>query len=159
MRRLETLKRLGALYEVVEEMHSMELQRMITAVLEIQQAIGVQQEMLQSARLHEREALKVGDRMEWAMAEALQETSGLRRRRLDEVRVVREDFKNRASEQYVASRLKSEQMNRVVDRITEQIEVESARRAQAVSDDRFLSRRRWTEARLEARADTEIKGS
>ena len=48
--RLETLRRLVALYAAVEEMHSTELQRMTAAVRETQQAIGIEREVARSAR-------------------------------------------------------------------------------------------------------------
>lgn len=157
--RLATLKRLVSLYGVVEEMHSVELQRMTAAVNEAQQAIGVQQQVVRSARFNGRDALTAGDRMGWTMAETLRETAGWKRRRLDEIRLEREGLNDAAREQYVASRLKSEQMKRVVDRVAERIKTEEERRAQAVSDDRFLARRRWTDARDEWRIDAEMKAS
>lgn len=159
IRRIEILKRLMALYGVVEERHSVELQRAINGVQEAQQAIGIQQEALLLARSNEREALKTGDRMGWTMAGVLQDAAGLRRRRLDEIRLEREGLSGIAKERYMASRLKSEQMKRVVDRVSEQMEMEYGRRAQAVSDDRFLARRRWTDGQEELHADTEIKTS
>lgn len=140
--RLATLKRLVRLYGVVEEMHSVELQRMTAAVLEAQQAIGVQHEAVRAARFDGRDALNAGDRMGWTMAETLRETAGWKRRRLEEIRLELEGLSDAAKEQYVASRLKSEQMKCVVDREAERMEIEEGRRTQAASDDRFLARRR-----------------
>lgn len=157
--RLATLKRLVNLYGVVEEMHSVELQRTTAAVREADQAIGVQHEVARLARFHGRDALTAGDRMGWTMAETLRETAGRKRRRLDEIRLEREGLSDAAREQYVASRLKNEQMKRVVDRVAERIEMEEERRTQAVSDDRFLARRRWKDARDERRADAQMKVS
>lgn len=157
--RLATLKRLVNLYGVVEEMHSVELQRTTAAVREADQAIGVQREVARSARFDGRDALTVGDRMGWTMAETLRESAGRKRRWLDEIRLEREGLSDAAKEQYVASRLKNEQMKRVVDRVAERMEREEERRMQAVSDDRFLARRRWTDTRDERRADGQIKAS
>ena len=134
----------------------MELQRTVIAVREVRQAIEVQHDLFRSARSHGRAALQAGDRMEWTMAEAQRETTVRRRRRLDELRLEREQVSNMAKEQYVASRLKCEQIKSVVDCIEKQREIESKRKTQAVSDDRFLARRRWTDAREELRA-TELK--
>ena len=61
--RLQTLKRLVTLYGVVEEMHSVELQRMTAAVREAQQAIGVQQQAARSARVDGRDALMADDNL------------------------------------------------------------------------------------------------
>jgi hypothetical protein len=51
-----------------------------------------------------------------------------------------------AREQYVASRLKSEQMKRLSQGVAVKAEIEEGRRVQAGSDDRFLARRRWSDA-------------
>jgi hypothetical protein len=151
--RLETLQRLVSLYAAVEEMHSTELQRMTAAVREAQQAIGVEQEVIQSARVDGRGALLAGDRTGWTMAETQQATAAWRRQGLELIRVEREELNDAAREQYVASRLKREQIKRVFDDIEARREIEERRRMQAASDDRFLARRRWTDAREKMRDD------
>ena len=155
--RLETLQRLAALYSAVEEMHSVELQRMTAAVRETQQAIGVVEEIAQSARVDGRTALRGGDRAYWMMAETRQETAAWRRRGLEQIRVEREELNDAAREQYVASRLKREQIKRVLDDIAARLEVEEGRKMQAASDDRFLARRRWTDARKTTRNGRQMK--
>jgi hypothetical protein len=145
--RLETLQRLVTLYAAVEEMHSSELQRKAAAVREAQQAIGIEQEVARSARNDGRAALLVGDQVSWVMAESQKETAGWRRQRLEQIRLEREELNEAAREQYVASRLKREQMKRVCDDIAARMEIEEGRRSQAASDDRFLARRRWTDRR------------
>ncbi|SRR5216683_4371399 len=157
--RLETLQRLVTLYAAVEEMHSTELQRMASAVSEAQQAIGIEQEVARSARINGREALLAGDRVSWMMAETQQETAAWRRRRLEQIRLEREGLNEAAREQYVASRLKREQIKRVFDDIAVRMEIEEGRRLQAASDDRFLARRRWTDAQEERRDDQRMKAS
>jgi hypothetical protein len=147
------------LYAAVEEMHSVELQRMTAAVRETQQAIGVVQEIAQSARLDGRAALQDGDRVCWTMADTRQKTAAWRRRGLEQIRVEREELNNAAREQYVASRLKREQIKRVLDDIAARLEVEEGRRIQATSDDRFLARRRWTDARKTIRNGMPMKTS
>jgi hypothetical protein len=149
--RLETLQRLVALYSVVEEMHSTELKRMTAAVREAQQAIEVAQEVARSARVDGRGAILAGDQMSWRMAETQQETAAWQRRGLEQVRLERDELNDAAREQYVASRLKREQIQRVFDDIAARSEVEEGRRTQATSDDRFLARRRWTDAREKMR--------
>jgi hypothetical protein len=145
--RLETLQRLVTLYAAVEEMHSTELQRMAAAVREAQQAIGIEQEVAQSARIDGRGALLAGDRVSWMIAQSQQETARWRRQRLEQIRLEREELNEAAREQYVASRLKREQIKRVFDDIAARLEIEEGRRLQAASDDRFLARRRWTDHR------------
>ncbi len=157
--RLETLQRLVTLYAAVEEMHSTELQRMASAVSEAQQAIGIEQEVARSARINGREALLAGDRVSWMMAETQQETAAWRRRRLEQIRLEREGLNEAAREQYVASRLKRDQIKRVVDDIAARMEIEEGRRLQAASDDRFLARRRWTDARERTQDNQRMKAS
>ena len=157
--RLHGLKRLAALYGAVEEMHSVDLQRRMSAVREAQRAIGVQHKAAQTAGLHGREALTAGDRMGWTMAETLRQIAGSKRRRLEEIRLERESLSEEAKEQYIASRLKSEQIKCVVEQVRERVENEEQRRTQAVSDDRFLARRRWTEQQTEQHADEQMKAS
>ncbi len=157
--RLETLQRLVTLYAAVEKMHSTELQRMASAVREAQQAIGIEQEIARSARINGRGALLAGDRVSWMMAETQQETAAWRRRRLEQIRLEREELNEAAREQYVASRLKREQIKRVFDDIAVRMEIEEGRRLQAASDDRFLARRRWTDTRERMRDNPRMKAS
>jgi hypothetical protein len=149
--RLKALQRLVSLYAAVEEMHSTELQRMTAAVREAQQAIGVVQEVVRSARVDGRGALLAGDSVGRMMAETQQETAAWRREGLERIRLEREELNDAAREQYVASRLKREQIKRVFDDIAARVEIEEGRRMQAASDDRFLARRRWTDAREKMR--------
>jgi hypothetical protein len=149
--RLETLQRLMNLYAAVEQMHSTELQRMTIAVHEAQQAIEIEQHVAQEARADGRGALSSGDRAGWMMSETQLETSGWRAQRLEKIRVERQELSDAAREQYVASRLKKEQMKRVFDEIEARTAVEEGRKAQSSSDDLFLSRRRWTDATDERR--------
>ena len=157
--RLETLQRLFTLYTAVEEMHSTELQRTTTAVRETQQVIRVEQEVARAARLDGRGALLAGDRVSWMMAETQQETAAWRRQGLEQIRLEREELSEVAREQYVASRLRREQIKRVFDDIALRMEIEEGRRLQAASDDRFLARRRWTDARETMRDKQRMKAS
>jgi hypothetical protein len=157
--RLATLQRLVTLYAAVEEMHSTELQRMASAVREAQQAIEIEQEVVRLARMNGREALLAEDRVSWMMAETKQETAAWRRRGLEHIRLEREELNEAAREQYVASRLKREQIKRVFDDIAVRMEIEEGRRLQAASDDRFLARRRWTDARERMRDNQRMKAS
>jgi hypothetical protein len=93
------------------------------------------------------------------MSETQQETSAWRRGRLEPIRLECEELNDAAREQYVASRLKREQIKRVLDDIAARIEIEEGRRMQAASDDRFLARRRWTDAREKMRDKPRMKVS
>lgn len=131
----------------MEEMHSIELQRVTAAVREAEKAVGEERDAARSARAHGRVALLTGDLANRIVAETQQEISEWRHRALDRIRVEREELNNAAMKQYVASRLKREQLKQVADEIAGRIDLEYGRRMQAVSDDRFLARRRWIEAR------------
>ena len=157
--RLEAMRRLAALYAAVEEMHSIELQRVTAEVREAEDAIERERQVARLSRVDGRAALVEGNRMNWMMAESEQETAAWRRRALELIRLKREELNNAAMEQYVASRLKREQMKRVCEDIASRLEIEEGRRVQAVSDDRFLARRRWTDARGKMRNEQEMKAS
>jgi hypothetical protein len=157
--RLETLKRLAALYAAVEEMHSAELQRVTSALREAQHAIGGEMDVARSARGERRRALITGDDVGRMMAETRRETAELRGHALEQIRREREELNDRARKQYVASRLKREQMERVFDDIAARMGIEEGRRMQAVSDDRFLALKRWTNAQQRMRGDEEMKVS
>jgi len=157
--RLQTLKRLVSLYGVVEEMYLVELQRMTAAVRETQQAIGVQQQVARSARFDGRDALMADDRMGWEIAETQGESAGWKRRRLEQIRSERDVLNDAAREQYLASRLKSEQMKRLAEGVAVRAEIDEGRRVQAASDDRFLARRRWRDTQGRMREGQHIKTS
>jgi len=154
--RLEMLKRLASLYASVEEMHSVELKRTTAAVREAQEAIVSEDHALQLIRGGGRSALQTGDCVGWMMAETLQETAARRRQELEQLRLKREELNDAAREQYVASRVKKEQMQRIFNDIEVQMEIEEGRRTQAALDDRFAARRRWTDAR-EKRRNEQMK--
>jgi len=114
---------------------------------------------MRSATLDGQEALVAGDQVSWMMSQTRQETSAWRRQKLEEIRLRRTELKDTARQQYVASRLKREQIQRVFDDIAKRMEIEKERREQAVSDDRFLARRRWTDSREQKRKEQMIRTS
>jgi hypothetical protein len=139
---------MAALYGVVERMHSVEMQRATSVVREAEQAIEMQRAIGRAAEFDGREALVLGDRMGWSSADTQQEVAAWWEERLEKIRVKRAELSAVARERYVASRLKSEQMNCVVEGIAERVEMEEGRRVQATADDRFLSRKLWMETRV-----------
>jgi hypothetical protein len=145
--RLQSLKRLVALYGAVEVLHSTELQRITAAVREAQQSVSREQTIEMSARKDGHAALCSSDRIGWKMADTQQEAAASRRDLFEQMRRDRIVLRDAAMEQYVASRLKREQIKRLQDDIVRGIAAEQSRHVQAASDDRFLARRRWTDAR------------
>jgi hypothetical protein len=151
--RLNMLRRLAGLYAAVEGMHSAELQRTTAELRETELVIVAVQHIAESVRSDGREALAIGDGVGWMISETQQETARWRRQRLEQVRQEREQSNDAARQQYVASRLKREQMQHVFDEIASRIKIEEGRQIQAASDDRFLARRRWTDAKGKIRDD------
>lgn len=140
-------------------MHSVDLERAMMAVREAEQAIGVEEERSLSSSSRGRAALMAGDSLGLAAARIQKELAEWRQERLQEVRLQREMLKDEAHKRYVASRLQNEQMKHVVDSTEAAMDVEIARKMQAALDDRFLARRRWSDAREELRVLVEISSS
>ena len=145
--RLNSLQRLVTLYGLVEEMHSLELQRVTAAVQKVQVSIHEEESFEASVRKDGRNALQLGNRLSWWVAETHQEASVQRKEMLEEKRQERAVLQEAAMEQYVASRMRKEQMKRLQDNLAQGMQADERRRAQAISDDRFLARRRWTDNR------------
>jgi hypothetical protein len=152
--RLATLNRLRSLYGDIEELRSMQMQRTTAAVREVEQAIESQDEKVCSSGFDGRKAVMAGDRMDWTAARVQREIAEWRQQRLQQVRAEREILNEEARRQYLASRLQSEQMKRLVEGAESQIEIETGRRTQAALDDRFLTRRRWTDAQKTSPRDS-----
>ncbi len=157
--RLAGLQRLVSLYGGIEEMHSVELQRTMAAVQEARQAIEIQEGTVRRSASNGRDALKVGDRMDWKVAQVQREIAEWKQERLEQVRLERERSNDEARKQYIASRLRREQVKHVVDGATAQMEIEAGRRTQSRLDDRFLARRRWTDAQEQSCEAEEMKVS
>ena len=145
--RLEALRRLVSVYAAVEEMHSLESQRTTAAVCEMQVAIRREREVMHSTRLDGCRAMLEGDNDGRILAEVHHNAATWKRRALEQIRLEREALNVKAKEQHMASRQKRQQVKRIFHDMAARIEIEEGRRTQASSDDRFLARRRWTDAR------------
>ncbi|MEO6817021.1 MAG: hypothetical protein ABI177_09980 [Edaphobacter sp.] len=157
--RLAGLKRLMSLYGDIEEMHSSELQRAMMAVQEAEQAIGAEEERARSSSSRGRDALLAGDPLGFAAARTQREIAEWKQERLQDLRLEREMLKDEVRKQYLASRMQSEQMRYVVENAAAHAEIEAGRKTQAALDDRFLARRRWSDARDQLLITTEISSS
>jgi hypothetical protein len=149
--RLKTLLRMKNLFAVVEESHATELRRTIAAVVEMQQLIVTEQQGMRVIELDGRDAMFAGDGAGRVLAQVRHEIALLRQEALERIREEREQISEAARRQHTESRLKKEQMSCVFDAIAAQVEIEEGRRAQSTSDDRFLARRRWTDAHERSR--------
>jgi hypothetical protein len=157
--RLAALKRLMSLYGNIEELRSASLERALLAVQEADQAIGAEEECARASSSHGRDALLAGDPLGVALARTQRETAEWRQQRLQEIRLERQILKDEARKQYLASRLQSEQMKYVVDNAAARAEMEAGRKMQAALDDRFLARRRWSDAQDQLQITAEISSS
>jgi hypothetical protein len=151
--RLKALRRLVSVYAAIEEMHSIESQRTEAAIRETQLAIAREQQAAHFIREDSCRALLDGDNDRRILAEAQNDAATWRRQALEQTRLERERLNVAAREQYVASRLKSEQVDRIFRDMAAHVEIEEGRRTPALSDDRFLTRRRWNETQRKVRGD------
>jgi len=143
--RLTRLRQLNAVYEMVEEMHSVEAQRAAAAVAEAESAIHAEDARSYEARLGSREALLTYDRVGWSLAVVHEEIAGQRKKLLEPILEESEERSEEARARHLASRLWSERMTSLVENVSTSVAIEDERRAQAIADDRFLVRRAWTE--------------
>ena len=148
--RLAALRRLSAVCQMVEEMHSAEARRAAAAATEAQGAIHVEEARTHEARMGQREALLTDDRAGWSLAVAHQEVADHRKRQLEPILERREEKSEETRKQYLESRLWSERMKSLTEDATARASVEIERRVQMVSDDRFLARRWWQQRILKA---------
>lgn len=146
--RLAALKRLCAIYGMVEEMQSLEARRAYTAVLEAQSAILAAQARTYEARTAGRDALLMEDRMSWSLAGMSEDIADRRRKQLEPLMEKREETREQTQLRYLMSRLSRERMNVLIDTASAQIAVKEERQAQAREDDRFLARRAWMKGNL-----------
>ena len=141
--RLAALRRLNAVYEMVEEMHSLEARRAAAAVLEARRVIHAEETRTYEARLSGRAALLTDDRVGWSLAFVHEEIAAQKKRRLEPILEEREEKSEEARARHLVSRQWSERMKSLVEDTSRRIDVEEERRAQATADDRFLARRAW----------------
>ena len=140
--------RLAKLYGLVEEARSVEMRRAAGLVVEVDQAIATQDTSIWASHAAGRSALFQDDQLGWKHAEAGVLLAESTRSQLADIREERIESHAGASEQYQTSRIKSEQMSRLLEDAAMAAETVELRRTQAAADDRYLSRRRWAEMRV-----------
>ena len=141
--RLTAMRRLNAVYQMVEEMHSIEARRAAAKVVEAQGAIHAEEARTHEARIGGRKALLAEDRAGWSLAVAHEEIADQRKKQLQPILEMREEKSEEARKRYLESRLWSERMKSLTKDASARVAAEEERRVQAVADDRFLARRRW----------------
>jgi len=138
------LDRLLAIRRLGEDLDRGTLALALASVAEVEAALERQETTLADARLAARRALTAGDRGKWLMADAQTEVAGWNRGRLDVLLETRAVEVPPAMEKFLESRCEHEQVKQLVENAQQVEEIEEGRRAQAASDDWFLSRRMRT---------------
>ncbi len=142
------LKRLAAVYGLVERMRSGELRLAAAAVAEVERASQAEMALRDAERMAARRALAAGDGVEWAVAGTSVDFAEERIGRLAELKAQREDDWRAAVTAHAESRVAKEQMESVMARARKAKMDKDARQGQAASDDRFGGQA-WSRARSE----------
>jgi len=139
----KSFARLATLYAMMERMRSVELRVAAGAVEDVVCSAAIAATVRENQIADGRVAMASGRRDEWQVAQTARAVVEARMVRLATLRAEREIALEKAVQMHRASRLKMEQMDRVVDRTRTHLSLEESRRSQAESDDRFASRRAW----------------
>ena len=142
MQRLKGLKRLGKIYELIEEIHSVEARIATADAGQAERAIDVETSRLQDARMGEREAVQKADALGRSAMGAGEDFARRKRRALEPLLKQRTEIREAARARHIASRLWSERIQCLIDAEAARSAAEEERRSQMASDDRFLARRR-----------------
>jgi len=145
--RTKSLRRIARLYGVVEEMHSVTLRQATATVNEAEGAIRMERNAGALAAEAGRTALSAGEREEWLLSHAEGEISLMRAKLFEEMKERYVVVEQAAREEFLASRIKTEQMKQIVEQRVKQTALEEGRRIQATSDDRYAARRNWLTSR------------
>jgi len=140
-----SLKKIEKLYGLIENMHAAALQEAASLLHEAEAAIVVQRHAMQNAQTDARGAMGRGDREGYAVAETGRAVGERRRNRLEALRMERERATEEVREVYRASHIQRGQMKTVVEATAAAEQVTASRRTQAMLDDRYLSRLRWSQ--------------
>jgi hypothetical protein len=141
MQRLMTLRRLGAVYGLIEEIHSIEARMAAAEVDEVETAIHTEANKLQAAWIREQDAIRLEDNLGRFAITAREEVATRKRAMLEPLLKKRRKVSEVAQTKHMASRLWSERMQSLIKNEAEHVTTVQERRAQAASDDRFLARR------------------
>jgi hypothetical protein len=139
--RPERLARLLTIRRLSEELDCRALQVALASVAEVEAALGRQERALTEARSAARTALSAGDRGEWLLSDAQSEVARWNRARLSLLLRTRSAEVPPAMKKFLVTRLEHEQVKQLVDDAKQAAAIDEDRKAQAVADDWFLSKR------------------
>jgi hypothetical protein len=138
MNRLAALKRICAVYGMIEEIHSIEARVASAEVRVVETAIDAETSLGRRARTEERVAMTDEDALRRSAMSAEDEMATRRKAHLQPILERRQEFSEEARRRHVASRMWNERIKSLIDAEADRIAVDRERRAQAASDDRFL---------------------
>ena len=141
------LKRLAKLYGMVEDLHAMQVKAAAAAVFEVERAEREMVARRLAGAAEGRAGLERGSRLEALSAEKSAMRDEARAELLARVSVERRALLDAALEAHRESRMEAAQVEGLAQRVRASEEWERERRAQAESDDRYLSRRAWLSAK------------
>ncbi|WP_128914043.1 hypothetical protein [Granulicella sibirica] len=124
-------------------MRSISLKQASEALSQAENALSVQRAIAAAARDAGREAIAAGDRAEWMLITTQATVATSRMNKVEGLRVARTTSRDAALTEFLESRVKTEQIEQLVDAMRQQAEAAEMRRTQAEADDRYLARMRW----------------
>jgi hypothetical protein len=153
-RRLRSLERLAAVYEMVAYTHGLALDQARAAVREIEEMLEEQSSLARSVALLGRDALLRADSPEWLLRESQVELALWNRSGMEVLRGRRKEAQEQAAERYRKSLLDESQIDTLAVQAQTAAQRAIERRQQAEADDRYLSRMRWLAQRTARRVKT-----
>lgn len=143
MGRAGGLQRLGKLYGMVEKLNAMQVKAASAAVFEVERASCELVARRAQGAADGRAGLARGSRLEALSVEKSAQQDAARAELLAKAGAERRVRLEAALAAHRESRMEALQVDGLAERVREDEELAYARRAQAESDDRFLSRREW----------------
>ncbi len=149
--RAKRLRRLAALYGIVEEIRSLERNRAALAVFVSEQAATQQATVASQALQRGRLALTTADRQDALLHEAEREVARFNADQLTAQQRNYELLERAAAEQHRLALLQQDQLETLLRTMRTRIDEQQKRREQAIADDRFGSITHWLMVRTERR--------
>ncbi|QNI35269.1 hypothetical protein [Edaphobacter albus] len=139
MNRLEILQRLGTVYKLMEEIHSVEARRAAAELGQVAVTLSAEERLVGAARTGGRDAVRDEDRLRRIATTAQSQMANLRKYQLEPIFDRRHEANEQAGRRYQESRLWNERMKNLIAREMERSAKSEGRREQAASDDRSLA--------------------
>lgn len=136
---LGTLKRLVAVYELLEEQAALDLEKSVSEVVSAKRAMHRENRVFRSAVCDFEQARVRGDVLEATVATAAQTVAERKQGVFEKSLVEREKRSAEASRSYKDHRVKLEQIRQLLGRASLELAAETGRKEQSIADDRFLA--------------------